>query len=253
MCFGDGLMFWRWFSVLEMVQCFGEGLISGLSDNWRSRFFEAAKHEAWRRTEIRYKSDTADERVRKREHERASEQASLARWTARGPHVVCLASGLFTCWLCVYAFRPSLLLTRLLTHNPRAALPPPPPLPHPSIPLLPGLTLSSSLATVLSAFSLQDLTIPSFFFTREPTSHVCVFACACAFKVKFMKEKYGRKRLVAKRDSYLNQRQIENNSPLKSLQTVLWNYRPRTTLWLLKKVVRVALTFKEVANSGMFI
>lgn len=56
---------------------------------------------------------------------------------------------------------------------------PRPPLPHPlpSIPLLPSLTLSSSLATVLSAFSLQDLTILSFSVTREPTSHVFVRVC----------------------------------------------------------------------------
>lgn len=42
----------------------------------------------------------------------------VRRRTARGPHVVCLASGLFTCWLSVYAF-PSLFLADRLPPLPR--------------------------------------------------------------------------------------------------------------------------------------
>lgn len=54
----------------------------------------------------------------------------VRRRTARGPHVVCLASGLFTCWLSVYAF-PSLFradrrlppLSRPGTDDPHFPLP----------------------------------------------------------------------------------------------------------------------------------
>lgn len=94
-----------------------------------------------RRTETKHTRMPTKENARANERTNRREPGCLVRWTARGPHVVCLASGLFTCWLSVYAFcipplfpPPPSSRRRTTTHHP-------PPLPpssrhcSPAVPL----------------------------------------------------------------------------------------------------------------------